>query len=62
VVADGFQFGERKRLVLEFQLLQAQRIGFVRGQPVEHLGEAHFQGVDVPGGDFHPVSNVLILM
>ena len=53
VVAGGQQRLDRKMLVTEFEFLQTQHIDRVGGQPVQHLRQAYFEGVDVPGGDLH---------
>ena len=50
---------QRKLVVTQFEFLQGQDVhapfGFLRGQPVQHLRQAHGQRVDIPGGDFHGV-------
>ena len=42
-----------KLIVRQFELLQAQRINGIGLKPVQHLRQAHRQGVDIPGGYFH---------
>jgi len=53
VVAGGLELGDREGLVLELELLQAERVGLVGGEPVEDLRQANLERVDVPGGDLH---------
>ncbi len=53
VIAGVFNGLGRKVVIGQFGFLQAQHVGGVRGEPVEHLRQAHLQGIDVPGGDFH---------
>ena len=52
-VACILQCIKRKLVVGELELLQAQGIDRIGGQPGEHLGQAYGQGVDVPGGNLH---------
>ena len=53
VVARVLQRSVRKLVIGQLQLLQAQGIHRVGGQPGQHLGQTYRQGVDVPGGNFH---------
>ncbi|MDT4885737.1 hypothetical protein FQZ97_1220000 [compost metagenome] len=53
MVAGFLQGIERKLLVDQLDPEQAEGIDGVGGQPVQHLGQANGQGVDVPGGEFH---------
>mmetsp|Transcript_5519 Transcript_5519/g.13313 ORF Transcript_5519/g.13313 Transcript_5519/m.13313 type:complete len:260 (+) Transcript_5519:2398-3177(+) len=41
----------RELVIGQLGLLQHQGVDRMRGQPVEHLGQADGQGVDVPGGE-----------
>ena len=58
LVTGSFDLGQRKSLVLALEFLQAQHIRLVGRKPVEDVGEADLEGVDVPGGDFHAVIGV----
>ena len=50
----GLRKGLEGELVVgHFQFLQHQHIDRVGGEPVQHLGQAHTEGIDVPGGNFH---------
>jgi hypothetical protein len=57
LITSGFNLGAWKFIVRGFGFLQGQYVdGFIAGvriQPVEHLRQAHGEGVDVPGGEFH---------
>ncbi len=52
-VADGRKFSDGELVVGEFEFLQAQHVDATRRQPVDDMLLADFEGVDVPGGDFH---------
>ncbi len=43
----------REIVVFQLQFLQAQHIGLGGGQPVEQVGQADLQRIDVPAGYFH---------
>ena len=43
----------REIVVFQLQFLQAQYIGLGGGQPVEQVGQADLQRIDVPAGYFH---------
>jgi hypothetical protein len=47
-------------VVGELELLQAEGIDRVGRQPLEHLGQTHGKGIDVPGGNFHFYKNSFI--
>ena len=53
LVARLLQRGVGEFVVGQLQLLQAQCIDRVGGQPGQHLGQANREGVDVPGGKLH---------
>src|SRR5690606_4752904 len=53
VVASFLDGLDRKGEVFAFKLLQAKNVRLVFGQPVEHVGQADLQGVDVPTDDLH---------
>ena len=42
-----------KLVVCQFGFLQDQYVYWVGLQPIEHLGQAHGQGVHIPGGELH---------
>ena len=48
-----FEGGSGEFVLVEFELLQGEDVGLVFGEPVLHLRQAHVEGIDVPGGDFH---------
>src|SRR5574337_1721075 len=52
-VTRGFHLRQRKGAVLAFEFLEAQGIGLLRRQPIQHVGQADLEGIDVPGGEFH---------
>ena len=52
-IARGLERIVRKFVVGELELLQAQRVHRVGGQPLKHLGQAHRQRIHVPGGNLH---------
>jgi hypothetical protein len=43
----------REFVVGELGLLDAEHVDRVGGEPLQQVRQAHFQGVDVPGGNFH---------
>lgn len=49
----------RELVVGHLELLQAQDIDRIGGEPVEDMLEAGGEGVDVPGGNFHEYPNCL---
>jgi hypothetical protein len=51
VVAEVFDLGARKRLVLAFELLEAKRVGARLLEIGEEMAEPLADGIDVPGGD-----------
>jgi hypothetical protein len=52
-VTGGGQFGHGEFIVGQFQFLQAYDVDAALLEPVEQVAQAYFQGVDVPGCDFH---------
>ncbi|MNV80110.1 hypothetical protein D3C71_1736920 [compost metagenome] len=60
LIAGFFESVVRKLVVGELELLQAQGVHRVAGQPGQHLRQAHGQGVDVPGGNTHKEFILLI--
>ena len=55
LVAGRLQDLQRELVVAHLELLQAQHVDRVGGEPVEHVLQAGGEGVDVPGGDSHPL-------
>ncbi len=53
VVAGGFEGIVGEFFVHQLEFLQANGIHGVVGQPGQHLGQPHGEGVDVPGGQLH---------
>ena len=60
LVARILKLLERKLVVAELELLQAQGIDRMGRQPVKDLRQPHRQRVDVPGGEFHGLHNTLM--
>ena len=53
VVARLLQCCLRKIAVLLLGFLQAQHVDRICSQPVQHMRQAHFQRIDVPGSQAH---------
>ena len=53
MIAGGLEGLGREVVIGQLGFLQAQHIGRIRSEPVEHLRQAHLQGIDIPGGDLH---------
>ncbi|MOA55172.1 hypothetical protein D3C78_1789170 [compost metagenome] len=53
MVAGFLEGGFGELVVGELELLDAQHVDRIGGQPVQDLLQAYVQGVHVPGGEFH---------
>jgi hypothetical protein len=53
LVAGGLDLGLREFIVGELGLLDAEHVDRIGGQPLQQVGEADFQRIDVPGNYFH---------
>ncbi len=53
VVAGGLELRPREERVLDLGLLQGEHVGAVQLEPLQDLGEANRQGIDVPGNNAH---------
>ena len=53
VITRRADFGIRKGLVLLLGFLQTQNVRLFSGQPVEHMRQADFERIDIPGGNLH---------
>ncbi|MNS46147.1 hypothetical protein D3C72_786320 [compost metagenome] len=59
--AGRLEFGQRVLVVGQLEFLEAERVdgragGVLRGEPLQHLWQAHLEGIDVPAGDSHRCS------
>jgi hypothetical protein len=42
-------------VIFYFRFLQANHVGQLARQPVKQLGQADFEGIDIPGGEFQRI-------
>ena len=53
LIAGGIDVGYREFVVGQFGFLQTQHIYRIVGKPLQYLRQTDFEGIDVPGSDFH---------
>ena len=53
LIASSFDFRDREFIISQLGFLQAEHIHRRGFQPLQHLRQAYFEGIDIPCGEFH---------